>query len=93
MYFLATVFIGWNILNLFLAFIEYLFEMTPNSLSDVIFIYIFVGYLVMMIYKVKSPLVKNNENPFTSFKSLEFKLFFKDIYFALWWPYYIIKKQ
>lgn len=45
----------------------------------------------MNIYQIKSPLLTSGKNPFESMKNIELKLFFKDLYYAAWWPYYILR--
>ncbi len=89
MYFFFTVFIGWSLLSLFIGFIEIIFGLNPESLINTILIYIVVGNVVMIIYKIKSPFNQLGENPFIAMKKIELTLFFKEVYYAIWWPYYI----
>jgi hypothetical protein len=89
MYFFFTVFIGWSLLSLCVGFIEIIFGFQPESLKNTILIYIVVGNIVMILYKIKSPFNQLGENPFIALKKIDLKLFFKDVYYAIWWPYYI----
>lgn len=92
MFFILTVFLGWAVLNFIITSIEIFFELPKGFLKQPFWTYTFIGYIVMIIYKVKSPFVtKEKESPFITIKKIDMKLFFKDIYYAIWWPYYIIE--
>jgi hypothetical protein len=92
MFFILTVFLGWFLLNLALTLVETALQLPSGFLKEPFWMYTFIGYIVMIIYGIKSPFViTRTESPFTSIKKIEIKLFFKDIYYAIWWPYYIIK--
>jgi hypothetical protein len=94
MYFIATIFIGWAILNTCIGMLEFLFQLEPGDIQEVVLIYIIIGYMVMFLYKIKSPLTpKDNQHPLFSMKKIELNLFFKDLYYAIWWPYYILTKK
>lgn len=93
MFFLITIFLGWFLINLALSGIEFLFNIPNGFLKDPFWYYSFIGYVVMIICGIKSPFITNStESPFTSVKRIEMKLFFKDVYYSMWWPYYIFKK-
>ena len=95
MFFLLTVILGWLILDFSIGEIEILFDLAPGTVKDFLIIYIVIGYIVMSFYNIKSPLLitkeGSKENPLFAFKNIELGLFFKDIYYAIWWPYYIIR--
>lgn len=84
-FYISTIAIGWALVgNLIDAIIFFLgFD---HELKSFMFAYIFIGYMVAMYCKIKMPLT---QKPVNEYKKIEFKLFFKDIYYALWWPYYL----
>lgn len=97
MFYILTVIIGWMIINIFLNTIEAILGL-GFSLNYYFLIYIVIGYIVMSIKKIISPLYQVNEmektgNPFNAFKKIEVKLFLKDVYYASWWPYYLLRKR
>ncbi len=92
MFFITTVFLGWTLLNLILTSIEFIIDLPTGFLKNPFWLYTIIGYIVMIIYGVKSPFVtKENESPYISVKKIDLKLFFKDVYYAIWWPYYVFK--
>lgn len=92
MYFIFTILLGWMIISLLISIIETIFQLNPGYIKDPTMIYILIGYCVMAILGIKSPLTKNKGNPFTEYKTIEIKIFFQDIYYAIWWPCYILRK-
>jgi uncharacterized metal-binding protein len=93
MYFLITIFLGWLLLNFIVTSIELIFQLPSGSIKDPVFMYVFIGYFVSMVLHIKSPFInEKKENPFTSLKKIEINLFFKDLYYAIWWPYYIVRE-
>ena len=97
MFYMLTVMLGWMIINIVLNIIAFIFGLN-FSLTHYFLIYIIIGYIVMSVKQIISPLYQGSEikktgNPFDSFKKIELKLFFKDVYYASWWPYYLLRKK
>jgi len=92
MYFFLTLFLGWILLNFLITSLELVLQLPSDFLRSPIFAYIFIGYFVCILLHIKSPFIdEKNESPFVSMKKIDLKLFFKDIYYAIWWPYYIVR--
>jgi len=94
MYYISTILIGWVMLNFA---INLLSALIGFSLNNYILVYIIIGYVVMSIKKVPSPLnnyepLSPDNSPMHKMKSIQLNLFFKEIYYTLWWPYYILHK-
>lgn len=94
---MLTVVIGWMIINIFLNIISSILGL-GFSLTHYFLVYVVIGYMVMSVKKIVSPLYQGIEiektgNPFSAFKKIELVLFFKDIYYASWWPYYLLRKK
>ncbi len=93
MFFILTIIVGWGILDIALSLIEIILGVEPGAIKQIIFFYIVIGYLVMSIYGIKSPFLQEKEPPFSAVKSIDLKTFFNDIYYAVWWPYYILNSR
>lgn len=92
MYFLLTIFIGWLLLNFLIITLEFIFQLPTGFIKEPVFLYVFIGYFVCMLLRIRSPFInETNENPFKSLEKIDLNLFFKDIYYAIWWPYYIVR--
>lgn len=93
MYYIATIIIGWSILNFLINTFSSLLGI--ESLYYYFLTYVIIGYIVMGLKKIPSPMQTKNpsESPVNNMKSLELKLFFKEVYYILWWPYYLIRKN
>lgn len=96
MYYVATLVLGWFIINFLLNLINSFLGI--ESLNNYVFFYILIGYIIMSIKKIPSPLNNNKittpeDTPFNNMKSIELKLFFKELYCASWWPYYLLRKK
>lgn len=95
MYYLATLFVGWLSLNIMMNLLS---SLIGFSINNYILIYIIIGFIVMSIKKIPSPLngnepVSYENSPADKINRIEFKLFFKEIYYTLWWPYYLLQKK
>lgn len=96
MFYMATVILGWFIINFFLNLINSFLEI--DSFNNYVFFYILIGYIIMSLKKIPSPLNNNKvttpeDTPFKNIKSIEINLFFKELYYAAWWPYYLLRKN
>lgn len=85
-----TILLGWALIDISLSFVcaatagifdLYLFCGKGFKLS--FFLYVAVGYYVMARQGIKSPLQK------AGIRGTSLKLFFLDIYYSLWWPWYL----
>lgn len=94
MYFILTLFIGFTFLNIIISFFEIILDIQSVIFQGWFLTYLIIGYFIMFLLKISSPLnPKNNKNLFLTIKKIELKLFFTDIYYAIWWPYYLFKKN
>ena len=89
MYFLGTIFLGWIILKTILHLFCLVFDLNVDSVYFIINWYVIIGYFVMYFYDIKSPLVLHSKTIMYDLKTISLKRFFHDIYYAVWWPYYI----
>lgn len=104
--FYVTIILGWCSISLLINLIGSLIGIDVEILSQIksyFSIYVAIGFAVMFILKIKTPLdsmlkelyipekkEKEDLNKYNYYYC--FKIFFMDIYYAMWWPYYIIKK-
>ena len=96
MYYISTLILGWVIISFITNFI-YSF-LGIESLNNYFFFYVLIGYVVMSIKKIPSPMnngktITQEDSPFNNMKSIQLNLLFKEIYYTLWWPYYLIRKD
>ena len=96
MYYLGTILLGWLLINFFLNLITSFLGI--DSINNYVFFYILFGYIVMSIKNIPSPMnnykvLTTEDSPFNHMKKIELKLFFKELYYALWWPYYLVRKS
>lgn len=93
MRYVLTIIIGWLCLSLASDVIEMLLELTPGTIKNPFTYYVLIGYVVTLALNIPSPLnVGRTENSFfPHLGKINLKLFFLDIYYAVWWPYYLIR--
>ena len=89
-----TIGLGWTILGLgfdvLCAIIGSIFNnyiVCGKNIKMLFFLYVAIGYLVMLNLKINTPMTK------AGFKKISLTLFFKDIYYAIWWPYYLLNAK
>jgi hypothetical protein len=96
MYYVSTIILGWIIVNFIVNLINSFLGI--ESLTSYFFFYVLIGYIIMSIKKIPSPMnngkvVTQEDSPYNNMKSIQLNLFFKEIYYTLWWPYYLIRKN
>ncbi len=91
MFLVATIIVGWLIFNFLVRLISTILGFNADDMQTFLSVYLIIGFCIMNIYKIQSPLITSKNKPFETIKKIELKLFFKDLYFAAWWPYYIVR--